>query len=170
MKNYQEEEESKIREKRGESLITNEKTFEKVRHTKMDTKMFEDEYKQTLKEIDNRVKSRDLLISNQDEKNQKRRTRAKLLLNQYEDMLKNGFSNPARFLTKEELILIEEERLRMNLIDKEQIRSMEKSKRDQLERLQGNRTKNDYDQREIQRLEQDLLRIEEKKRELGIRN
>jgi len=29
-------------------------------------------------------------------------------------MMKSGFTNPSKFLTKEELILIEEEKMRMN--------------------------------------------------------
>jgi len=44
--------------------------------------MNEDTYNEQLKEIDNKIKSRDLLIKNYDEKNQKRKTRAKLLYQQ----------------------------------------------------------------------------------------
>jgi len=85
-------------------------------------------------------------------------------------MLKNGFKHPERFLSKEELILVEEERLRQNMLDKNQLLSLEKSKQDRLENLSNMRTQTDEDRREIQRLEHDLILIDEKKRELGIRN
>lgn len=62
-------------------------------------------------------------------------------------------------------MLIEEERLRQNLLDKNQLLTLEKAKRDRLNKLQNTRTVTDEENREIQRLEQDLLLIEEKKRD-----
>jgi len=102
--------------------------------------------------MEERVRSRDMLITNYDEKNNKRRTRAKLLLTQYNDMVKNGFANPAKFLTQEELMLIEEERMRNDLLDTRQLLAMQKNKKDRLKVLNGSRLK-DEDKREIQRLE-----------------
>lgn len=64
MKNYRAEEESKIREKMGDSLITVDRIKDLVKQKKLDTKIEEDEYKQQLREIEDRVRSRDLLISN----------------------------------------------------------------------------------------------------------
>ena len=93
-----------------------------------------------------------MLITNYDEKNNKRRTRAKLLLTQYNDMVKNGFANPAKFLTQEELMLIEEERMRNDMLDTRQLIAMQKNKKDRLKVLNGSRLK-DEDKREIQRLE-----------------
>lgn len=85
-------------------------------------------------------------------------------------MIKNGFVNPSNFLSKEELKLIEGERLRQNMFDKNQLLSLEKSKKDRLSRLQDNRTITDEDKREMNRIEHDILLIDEKKREMGIRN
>jgi len=102
--------------------------------------------------MEERVRSRDMLITNYDEKNNKRRTRAKLLLTQYNDMVKNGFANPAKFLTQEELMLIEEERMRNDMLDTRQLIAMQKNKKDRLKVLNGSRLK-DEDKREIQRLE-----------------
>jgi len=85
-------------------------------------------------------------------------------------MLKNGFANPSKFLSKEELMLIEEERLRQNLLDKNQLLALQKAKEDRLSKLQTGRTLNDEERRELQRLEHDLLMIDEKKKEIGIRN
>lgn len=81
-------------------------------------------------------------------------------------MLKNGFANPSKFLTAEELMLIEEERLRQNLLSDKQMRALQKNKRDRLTKLQGGRTLKDADRAEIQRLEYDLKEIDEKLREL----
>jgi len=67
-------------------------------------------------------------------------------------MVKNGFANPAKFLTQEELMLIEEERMRNDLLDTRQLLAMQKNKKDRLKVLNGSRLK-DEDKREIQRLE-----------------
>jgi len=85
-------------------------------------------------------------------------------------MIKNGFANPSKFLSKEELMLIEEEKLRQNLLDKNQLLALQKAKEDRMAKLQNNRSQTDEDRREMQRLEHDLLLIQEKKREIGIRN
>jgi len=84
-------------------------------------------------------------------------------------MIKNGFANPSKFLSKEELMMIEEERLRTNLLDKNQLLSLQKAKEGRLSKLQTGRNLNDEERREVQRLEHDLLMIDEKKREIGIR-
>lgn len=67
-------------------------------------------------------------------------------------MVKNGFANPAKFLTQEELMLIEEERMRNDMLDTRQLIAMQKNKKDRLKVLNGSRLK-DEDKREIQRLE-----------------
>jgi hypothetical protein len=67
-------------------------------------------------------------------------------------MVKNGFANPAKFLTQEELMLIEEERMRNDMLDTRQLIAMPKNKKDRLKVLNGSRLK-DEDKREIQRLE-----------------
>jgi len=41
-------------------------------------------------------------------------------------MVKNGFANPSKFLTQEELMLIEEEKLRQNLLDNKSLRALQK--------------------------------------------
>lgn len=69
----------------GENLITVEKIKDVVRQKKMNTSIEEEEYYHQLNEINERVRSRDLLITNYDEKQQKRRTKARLLLRQYND-------------------------------------------------------------------------------------
>jgi len=120
---------------------------------------------QKLKEINEKVGARDLLICNYDERNQKRKTRARLLLQQYKDMVKNGFVNPSKFLTKEELILIEEEKLRQNLCSEKELRALKKNKEKSLNSLKESRTKTDEESREMLRLEHDLVLIEEKLRE-----
>lgn len=162
MKNYREEEDGRIRDhydrkidKNGEPLehITKELLEEKVRKRQMALKHEEEIYKDNIKNMEERVRSRDMLITNYDEKNNKRRTRAKLLLTQYNDMVKNGFANPAKFLTQEELMLIEEERMRNDLLDTRQLMAMKKNKKDRLDKLNGARTLKDDDKREIQRLE-----------------
>jgi len=84
-------------------------------------------------------------------------------------MIKNGFSNPSKFLSKEELMMIEEERLRTNLLDTNQLLALQKAKEGRLSKLQTGRNLNDEERREVQRLEHDLLMIDEKKREIGIR-
>jgi len=84
-------------------------------------------------------------------------------------MIKNGFSNPSKFLSKEELMMIEEERLRTNLLDTNQLLALQKAKEGRLSKLQTGRNLNDEERREVQRLEHDLLMINEKKMEIGIR-
>jgi len=84
-------------------------------------------------------------------------------------MIKNGFSNPSKFLSKEELMMIEEERLRTNLLDTNQLLALQKAKEGRLSKLQTGRNLNDEERREVQRLEHDLLMIDEKKMEIGIR-
>jgi len=74
-------------------------------------------------------------------------------LNQYNDMVKNGFANPAKFLTQEELMLIEEERMRNDMLDIRQLKALQKNKKDRLEQLHGSRTLKDEEKREIQRIE-----------------
>lgn len=64
MKNYRAEEEDKLREKMGDTLVTVDKIKDLVHQKKIDTRINEEEYKQQLKEIEQRVKSRDPLISN----------------------------------------------------------------------------------------------------------
>jgi len=75
------------------------------------------------------------------------------LLNQYNDMIKNGFANPSKFLTQEELMLIEEEKLRQNLLDNKSLKALHKNKKDRLDKLHQSRTLKDEDKREIKRLE-----------------
>jgi len=75
------------------------------------------------------------------------------LLSQYNDMVKNGFANPSKFLTQEELMLIEEEKLRQNLLDNKSLRALQKNKKDRHEKLLQSRTLKDDDKREIKRLE-----------------
>lgn len=75
------------------------------------------------------------------------------MLNQYNDMVKNGFANPSKFLTQEELMLIEEEKLRQNLLDNKSLRALQKNKKDRHEKLLQSRTLKDDDKREIKRLE-----------------
>jgi len=48
----------------GDSLITVDKIKEIVKQKKIDTRIEEEEYKAHLKEIEDRVRSRDPLISN----------------------------------------------------------------------------------------------------------
>jgi len=74
-------------------------------------------------------------------------------LQQYNEMIRNGFANPSKFLTQEELMLIEEERMRKNLLDIKELRALYKNKRDRLDKLQNARALKDEDKREIQRLE-----------------
>jgi hypothetical protein len=68
-------------------------------------------------------------------------------------MVKNGFANPSKFLTQEELMLIEEEKLRQNLLDNKSLRALQKNKKDRHEKLLQSRTLKDDDKREIKRLE-----------------
>jgi hypothetical protein len=68
-------------------------------------------------------------------------------------MIKNGFANPSKFLTQEELMLIEEEKLRQNLLDNKSLRALQKNKKDRLDKLHQSRTLKDEDKREIKRLE-----------------
>lgn len=75
------------------------------------------------------------------------------MLSQYNDMVKNGFANPSKFLTQEELMLIEEEKLRQNLLDNKSLRALQKNKKDRYEKLLQSRTLKDDDKREIKRLE-----------------
>lgn len=75
------------------------------------------------------------------------------MLSQYNDMVKNGFANPSKFLTQEELMLIEEEKLRKNLLDNKSLRALQKNKKDRHEKLLQSRTLKDDDKREIKRLE-----------------
>lgn len=75
------------------------------------------------------------------------------MLSQYNDMVKNGFANPSKFLTQEELMLIEEEKLRQNLLDNKSLRALQKNKKDRHEKLLQSRTLKDDDKREIKRLE-----------------
>lgn len=67
MKNFREKEEEKLKEQLVEkslNLITVDKIDEIVKQKKMHTKISEEYYKQQLKEMENRVKNRDMLISN----------------------------------------------------------------------------------------------------------
>lgn len=66
----------------GESLITVDRIKDIVKQKKLNTRIEEEEWRQQLRDIHARVASRDLLIANYDEKNAKRQTRAKLLLEQ----------------------------------------------------------------------------------------
>jgi len=68
-------------------------------------------------------------------------------------MVKNGFANPSKFLTQEELMLIEEEKLRQNLLDNKSLRALQKNKKDRHEKSLQSRTIKDDDKREIKRLE-----------------
>lgn len=63
-------------------LITVDRIQDLVKEKIRKTKEEEWEYKQHLKEISERINSRELLFANYDEKNHKRQTRAKLLLQQ----------------------------------------------------------------------------------------
>lgn len=52
-------------------------------------------------------------------------------------MLANKFVNPSKFMSKEEMMLIEEERLRQNLVHGDQLLAMKKSKERELNELQS---------------------------------
>jgi len=82
-------------------------------------------------------------------------------------MEKNGFSDPSKYLTKEELILVEEEKLRKKEYDGSQLETIKKSKQNRLHKLQNQRVISNEDKREISRLEHDLIEIENKMKEIG---
>lgn len=91
-------------------------------------------------------------------------------MQQYDDMIKNGFVNPSKFLNKEELMLIEEERLRQNLLQKNQLIALEKSKKNRFAELDNCRSLTDAEKNEMRMIEHDLILIDERKREMGIRD